>query len=132
MFSPEQFEVRRAELEAELAEPITVDGLSARFRIFQRKKVHRHSTDDLLTAWYALEKIAPSRDTVEAHLDLGTGIGTVGLLVLSGMPLTAELTCIEAQDISFRFLRENLRANGVDHRVRALHGDLRDLALGER
>ena len=128
MFSAEELETRRAALEAELGEPITLDGLTATYRIFQRKKGHRHSTDDLLTGWYALEKTPPITRT----LDLGTGIGTVGLLVLSGLGPEARLTCVEAQDLSYRFLRENLRANGVESRVDARHGDLRELALGER
>lgn len=145
MLTPEEIERRRAELEEELGEPITVDGLTASWRIFQRKKGHRHSTDDLLTAWYALMKssaVALGETASEAPgvgapsaithaLDLGTGIGTVGLLVLSGLP-SAQLTCIEAQDVSFRFLRENIRANGVADRVQAIHGDLRDLSLSER
>lgn len=128
MLSPGAIEARRSALEEELGEAITVDGLTATFRIFQRKKGHRHSTDDLLTAWYALAKSPP----VTRALDLGTGIGTVGLLVLAGMPAGTRLTCIEAQDVSFRFLRENLRANGVEERVTAHHGDLRELALDER
>jgi tRNA1Val (adenine37-N6)-methyltransferase len=119
-------EQRRAELEAELGEPITLDGLSAEFKIFQRRKGHRHSTDDLLTAWYALEQRAPPR-----ALDLGTGIGTVGLLMVSALPALA-LTCIEAQDISYRFLTENIAANQVGDRVRPLRGDLRELALDEK
>ena len=128
MLTPEQFEARRQELEAELGEPITLDGLSADYRIFQRKKGHRHSTDDLLTAWYALANSPP----VARCLDLGTGIGTVGLLVLAGMPPQCRLTCVEAQDVSFRFLGENIRGNGLEARVDARHGDLRELALEER
>jgi tRNA1(Val) A37 N6-methylase TrmN6 len=131
LLSTSELENRRTELEAELGEPITVDGLTATWNIFQRKKGHRHSTDDLLTGWYALEK-SPLLGTVDRHLDLGTGIGTVGLLVLYGMPPETTLTCIEAQDISFRFLRENIHANGVEDRVVALHGDLRELARDER
>jgi len=127
-------ERRREELEAELAEPITRDGLvrlpGRTWDIFQRKNGHRHSTDDLLTAWYALEKTA--KTAPERVLDLGTGIGSVGLLVLAGLAEDATLTCIEAQDVSFRFLRENIRANDIEQRVRALHGDLRDMNLGER
>ena len=128
MLSPEQFEARRLELEAELGEPITLDGLSADFRIFQRKKGHRHSTDDLLTAWYALAHGPP----VTRGLDLGTGIGTVGLLVLAGMPPQCRLTCVEAQEVSYRFLVENIRGNGLEARVVARLGDLRELALEER
>ncbi len=116
-------EARRAELEAELGEPITLDGLSGTFKIFQRKKGHRHSTDDLLTAWYALEHAPPVRHA----LDLGTGIGTVGLLLVSALP-QLELMCIEAQDISYKFLLENIAANEVGPRVHAIHGDLRALA----
>src|SRR4051794_26770676 len=113
LLTPEQFEERRAALESELGEPITVDGLTATWRIFQRRKGHRHSTDDLLTAWYALENSPP----VTRLLDLGTGIGTVGLLVLSGMPLDSRLTGVEAQEVSFRFLGENVRGNGLEERV---------------
>jgi tRNA1(Val) A37 N6-methylase TrmN6 len=131
-FSVEELEARRIALEAELGEPITVDGLTAEWRIFQRKRGHRHSTDDLLTGWYALAKTADAGVLVERTLDLGTGIGTVGLLVLSGLGGGARLTCVEAQDVSYRFLKENLRANEVEGRVDARHGDLRELALGER
>lgn len=127
--SPAQLEARREWLERDLGEPVTVDGLTASWSIFQRRKGHRHSTDDLLTAWYALEKFGERAPRI---LDLGTGIGTVGLLVLSRMNEDCVLSCVEAQDISFRFLRENLAANGVEARVRATHGDLRELSLDER
>jgi tRNA1Val (adenine37-N6)-methyltransferase len=121
-------EERRAALEAELGEPVTADGLTGGWSILQRKRGHRHSTDDVLTAWYALEESAG----VTRCLDLGTGIGTVGLLVLWGLGPLARVTGVEAQDVSFRLLRENVRACGVEDRFRALHGDLRALELEER
>jgi tRNA1(Val) A37 N6-methylase TrmN6 len=126
--SAEALEQRRAELCAELGEEITLDGLSGHMSIFQRKHGHRHSTDDLLTAYYAVI----SSPEVLAHLDLGTGIGTVGLLVAQCMPQDARLTCVEAQNISFRLLGENLWSTGLASRVTALHQDLRSLALPER
>jgi len=122
------FEPRRLELEREFGEPVTVDGLTPHLRIFQRKHGHRHSTDDVLTAWYALQHGASNGD----FLDLGTGIGTVGLLVLSQLPEAARMTCVEAQAVSFRLLTDNIRANQLESRVRAHFGDLRDLALTDR
>jgi len=126
--SAQELEQRRAALSAELGEEITLDGLSGHMSIFQRKHGHRHSTDDLLTAYYAVT----SSPEVGSHLDLGTGIGTVGMLVAQCMPEESRLVCVEAQDISFRLLGENLWSTGLAPRTTALHQDLRSLALGER
>lgn len=126
---PTSFEARRIGLEAELGEPITVDGLTASWSILQRRNGHRHSTDDLLTGWFALEQSDRLASPVDRILDLGAGIGSVGLLVLSGLTERARLTSIEAQEISFRFLVENVRANRLEDRVEMLHGDLRDVFL---
>jgi tRNA1Val (adenine37-N6)-methyltransferase len=113
----------RETLEAELGEELTLDGLTRDFRILQRRRGHRHSVDDLLTAWYAATKIrAPS-----SMLDLGTGIGSVGLALKWVFP-EAALTAIEVQDISFRLLQANVALNGVDATI--LHGDLRELGSG--
>ena len=134
----------RARLEREFGERITLDALTgpngladrepwrddaggaAGWMIAQRKGGHRHSIDDVLTAWYALQVSPP----VTEHLDLGTGIGTVGLLTLWGMGAAARLTCVEAQEISYRLLQANLAANGLRHRVDCSLGDLRELDLG--
>lgn len=103
-------------------------GGPAGWLIAQRKKGHRHSADDVLSAWYALQNSPP----VAEHLDLGTGIGTVGLLTLWGMGSSARLTCVEAQEVSYRLLLTNLRANNLCERVDSSHGDLRDLALAKQ
>lgn len=142
----EAWQEERRTLEEELGERITLDaltgpqGLSGRepllddaggtagWLIAQRKKGHRHSIDDVLTAWYALE----NSPQVAEHLDLGTGIGTVGLLTLWGMGPAAQLTCVEAQEISYRLLQANLDANGLRSRVDCRHGDLRELALDRK
>ena len=52
--------------------------------------------------------------------------------MLWGLGAGAELTCVEAQEISYRLLTENILGNGLNKCVRAIHGDIRDLDLGER
>ncbi len=99
---------------------LTTDRLTRDWTITQRKRGHRHSTDDLLTGWYA-SLCAPDADRV---LDLGSGVGSVGMLVLWRSP-RARLTAIEAQDVSFRLLERNVADNDLRARVRAIHGDLR-------
>jgi tRNA1(Val) A37 N6-methylase TrmN6 len=124
----QRFLARLPSLEQELGDTLFVSGLVGPYRIFQRTNGHRHGIDDATTAWYALQKTPPVRKT----LDLGTGVGTVGLAVLSALGPGAELTCVESQEISYRLLIENIAANGLNNSVRAIHGDLRDLHLGER
>ncbi len=116
------WDVLRAELEAELNEAVTIDALTGGWNIAQRAKGHRHSADDVLTAHFAL-RVAPHATTV---LDLGTGIGGVGLLVLWGLP-AATLVAIEAQPISHRLLLANIAGNGLAARVEPHLGDLREL-----
>ena len=103
---------------------LTLDGLTRDWKIAQRRRGHRHSTDDLLTGWYAAEK-APDPERV---LDLGSGIGCVGMLVLWRSP-RAKLTAIEAQEVSFALLEKNVAMNALGDRVRAIFGDLRDVRL---
>src|SRR3954466_5606233 len=100
-----------------MGEQLFVSGLVGPLRIFQRVNGHRHSIDDATTAWYALKNSPPVKST----LDLGTGIGTVGLAVLWGLGESAHLTCVEAQDISYKLLNENIAGNELKDRVRAIH-----------
>src|SRR3954464_15578592 len=91
----QHFISRLRSLEREMGEELFVSGLVGPYRVFQRKNGHRHGIDDATTAWYALQKTRRVKKT----LDLGTGIGTVGLAVLWELGDGAELTCVEAQEV---------------------------------
>src|SRR3954447_18690647 len=87
----------------------SLDALSGHFRIFQLKKGHRYSTDDVLTAWYGTSW-CPSASTA---LDLGSGIGSVGMTAawrLQG----ARLVTVEAQEVSVALARKSARFNGIE------------------
>src|SRR6186997_1198302 len=70
----------------------TLDSISGYFRLFQLANGHRFSTDDVLTAWYGTSW-CPSARTA---LDLGSGIGTVGMICAWRMP-GARFVTVEAQ-----------------------------------
>lgn len=99
----------------------SLDALSGRFRIFQLKDGHRFSTDDLLTAWYG----TISCPTAHRVLDLGSGLGSVGMVAAWRLP-GARFTTIEAQDASVQLARKSAQFNGLENRYEIRHGDFRD------
>lgn len=107
--------------------PVTDDALTSRYRVYQRARGHRYSIDDVATAWEAAHA-APDAKRV---LDLGTGLGSVSLSLAHALE-GARIVGVEAQEISFRLLRENVRRNGLGERLRIEHGDLREAALIDR
>lgn len=108
----------------EQAEPRTVDQLVGDWSIVQLRRGHRFSTDDLVVAWAATR----ARPAARRYLDLGAGIGSVGLMALWSLPADAQLTMVEVQRISHELARESLALNGLEDRVEARNGDLRDPA----
>lgn len=100
---------------------LTDDAITARFRLWQRRRGHRYSLDDVLTAWEAVRECPDARRC----LDLGTGIGSVLLMVADRLE-TAQLVGVEAQRNSYRLLVRNVARNGLDGRVRPVHGDFRE------
>lgn len=105
----------------------TLDHLVGDWRIYQLRRGHRYSTDDLLTAWTAVRALPEARRV----LDLGAGVGSVGLLVLHRLGLAARLTSVEVQAVSVALARKTVARNGLQQRVQLRHADLRDpAALG--
>ena len=102
----------------------SLDAISGHYRIFQLRKGHRFSTDDLLTAWYGTTWVP----TASRVLDLGSGIGSVATIAawrLQG----ARFVTIEAQEESVRLARRSAEYNGLLDRVDIRHGDFRDVSM---
>src|SRR6266550_1787544 len=110
-----------ARVAPEVAPSETLDAISGHFRIFQLRDGHRFSTDDLLTAWYGTTW-APSPARV---LDLGSGIGSVGMIAAWRLP-GARFVTIEAQAESVRLARKSARYNGLENRCEIRQGDFRE------
>lgn len=99
----------------------TLDAISGHFRLFQLRDGHRFSTDDILTAWYGTTW-APVAQRV---LDLGSGIGTVGMICAWRLP-GARFVTVEAQSESVALARKSARYNGIEGRYEIREGDFRD------
>ena len=100
----------------------TLDHLAGDWSIFQLKGGHRFSADDVLTAWTAW-RACPEALRL---LDLGSGIGSVGLLTLFRLPPQARLLGVEVQELSLGLARRTVEHNGLQGRVDFVLGDLRD------
>jgi tRNA1(Val) A37 N6-methylase TrmN6 len=98
----------------------TLDAISGHFRLFQLRDGHRFSTDDILTAWYGTTW-CPAACTA---LDLGSGIGTVGMICAWRLP-GAKFVTIEAQSESVVLAKKSARYNGIEDRYEIRAGDFR-------
>lgn len=101
----------------------TLDRLAGDWWVFQLRRGHRFSTDDLAVASRAAHALPSARRL----LDIGSGIGSVGLSTLYRINSPdASLVTIEAQEVSVDLARKSVRHNRLEQRVEVLHGDLRD------
>jgi tRNA1(Val) A37 N6-methylase TrmN6 len=92
--------------------------------LFQLRDGHRFSTDDILTAWYGTSWCP----TAQTALDLGSGIGTVGMICawrLTG----AKFVTVEAQSESIVLARKSAHYNGLTDRYKIREGDFRDFGI---
>ena len=102
----------------------TLDAISGHFRLFQLRDGHRFSTDDILTAWYGTSWCP----TAQTALDLGSGIGTVGMICSWRLP-GAKFVTIEAQSDSIALAKKSARYNGLTERYEIRAGDFRDAGI---
>jgi tRNA1(Val) A37 N6-methylase TrmN6 len=98
----------------------TLDAISGHFRLFQLAHGHRFSTDDILTAWYGTTWCPTARRV----LDLGSGIGTVGMISAWRLP-GARFVTVEAQPQSVALARKSARYNGLEDRYEIREDDFR-------
>ena len=108
---------------------LTDDALTDRVRVWQRRRGHRYSVDDVVTGWIACR--ARPASSVNAYVDLGCGIGSV-LLMVCDRARPNNAVGIEAQFESFLLAQRNVQRNRLATRLTVHHGDLRDHALIER
>lgn len=105
----------------------TLDQLVGDWWLYQLARGHRFSTDDLVCGWRA----AHVRPDARRVLDIGSGIGSVGLYALGVLDhlgnREATLVGVEAQEISHRLAVRSVQANGLGGRVTMRQGDLRAL-----
>jgi tRNA1Val (adenine37-N6)-methyltransferase len=98
----------------------TLDAISGHFRLFQLRDGHRFSTDDILTAWYGTTWCPTARTA----LDLGSGIGTVGMICAWRLP-GARFVTVEAQPESVALAKKSAKYNGITGRYEIREGDFR-------
>jgi len=103
----------------------TLDRLAGEWWIFQLERGHRYATDDVLTAWVGLQ----ARPQARKVLDLGCGVGSVGLMALLILPSESRLTSIEVQATSVALLRKTIAYNRLGDRVDVIRDDLRRAVL---
>jgi tRNA1Val (adenine37-N6)-methyltransferase len=105
------------------ADDETLSYLCGDWRLFQKRRGHRWSLDDLVTAWVAapLGEAAGAREV----LDLGCGQGSVLLLLAWRLP-QSRVIGVEAQAERAALARRSIRYDGVEDRCEVREGDLRD------
>lgn len=106
---------------SEIEEGETLDAISGSYRLYQYKDGHRFSTDDLLVAWFGTTYSVRA----EKVLDLGSGIGSVGMMAAWRLP-HAKFVTVEAQEVSIRLAEKSRRFNGLEDRYEIRSSDFRE------
>ena len=102
----------------------SLDRLSGTLRILQRTRGHRAASDDVVLAGVA----AHAHPSPARILDLGTGKGTVALLLLRRFP-EAVAVGLEAYPASHALAIRNAALNGLEGRFSPRLADLREVEV---
>jgi tRNA1(Val) A37 N6-methylase TrmN6 len=102
----------------------TLDRLTSSFNIIQKRRGHRAASDDTLLAWAA----ARAKPDAVRVLDLGSGKGTVAMLLLQRLP-GCRVIGLEALEVSHELSIRNARLNLLSGRWDPRLGDLRDPSM---
>jgi tRNA1Val (adenine37-N6)-methyltransferase len=105
---------------------VTCDRPLGTFWLYQRKKGYRYSTDDVVTASEAMRVARDATRPVKHFLDLGSGIGCVGIPLATQLP-DLQFTGVEVQDTSVALFVENVKMNNIASQTQLIHSDLRSL-----
>jgi tRNA1(Val) A37 N6-methylase TrmN6 len=103
----------------------TLSRLSGEWWVFQLERGHRYATDDVLTAWTGVR----ARPDADRLLDLGAGVGSVGLMALNLLPAHCTLVAVEVLELSADLTRRTIAYNRIGHRAQVRCGDLREAGL---
>lgn len=105
----------------ELEDGESCDAISGGYRLYQYSDGHRFSTDDVLVAWFATTYGVRA----ERVLDLGSGIGSVGMMAAWRLP-HARFVTVEAQERSVRLALKSRRFNRLEDRYDIRTADFRN------
>eukprot|EP00232_Nephroselmis_pyriformis_P017083 CAMPEP_0182888498 /NCGR_PEP_ID=MMETSP0034_2-20130328/21458_1 /TAXON_ID=156128 /ORGANISM="Nephroselmis pyriformis, Strain CCMP717" /LENGTH=274 /DNA_ID=CAMNT_0025021929 /DNA_START=83 /DNA_END=903 /DNA_ORIENTATION=+ len=123
-FSPTQPTVAMCAAASLLPRPgvESLDEISPTRKVLQKLGGHRTGNDDVIASWFAW-----AADPAAASVcDLGTGHGSVTLLMSQVMPET-RFVGIEIQPVSADLCRRNFSLNGLEARAECLEMDLRSV-----
>ena len=119
----------------ELLEKCTLEDLErAGYMMYQLKEGFRFGTDSALLSWFAagFVRTSPLSNTAKVTkkeiraLELGAGCGACSLLLCARRP-NIKTDAVEIMKLPFEVLKENIKLNGLEGRLRAFHADIREL-----